>query len=95
MSSWADAARACRIPVGRSPSEPTSARTVSVSSLFAAGSRSYLVITSPVGLVAGIITVVQVNRETLAILVSATIGLWAAATARHAIDRTRGAVAVG
>jgi uncharacterized membrane protein HdeD (DUF308 family) len=62
------------------------------------GSRPYLVITSLVGLVAlvaGIITVLQVNRETLTILVTATIGLWAAATARHAIDRARGAVAVG
>jgi hypothetical protein len=39
--------------------------------------------------------VLQVNRETLAILMAATIGLWAAATARHAIGRERRAVAVG
>ena len=59
------------------------------------GSKSYLVATSLAGLVAlaaGIVTVLQADRETLAILVVATIALWAAATVRHALGTERGAV---
>jgi hypothetical protein len=52
-----------------------------------AGSKLYLVLASLGGLVAlvcGAITVSQAKEETLAVLVIATIGLWAAATVRHA-----------
>lgn len=59
------------------------------------GSKSYLVATSLAGLMAlagGIVTVLQANRETLAILVVATIALWAAATVRHALGTEPGAV---
>ncbi len=55
-----------------------------------AGSKLYLALASLGGLVAlvcGAITVTQATEETLAILVIATIGLWAAATARHGIGR--------
>ena len=51
-----------------------------------AGSKAYLALASLGGLVAlvcGAITVTQATEETLAILVIATIGLWAAATVRH------------
>jgi hypothetical protein len=53
-----------------------------------AGSKLYLALASLGGLVAvvcGAITVTQATKETLAILVIATIGLWAAATVRHGI----------
>ena len=53
-----------------------------------AGSRLYLALASLGGLVAfvcGVITVTQATEETLAVLVIATIGLWAAATLRHGI----------
>ena len=52
-----------------------------------AGSRAYLIGTSLVGLVAlmsGVLTVVNGTGETLAILVAATVVMWAAATVRHA-----------
>lgn len=55
-----------------------------------AGSKLYLALASLGGLVAlvcGAITVTQATEETLAILVIATIGLWAAATARHGMGR--------
>ena len=55
-----------------------------------AGSRLYLALASLGGLVAlvcGVITVTQATEETLAVLVIATIGLWAAATLRHGIGR--------
>jgi hypothetical protein len=60
------------------------------------GSKVYLGVTSLAGLVAlaaGVVTVLQVNRETLAILVLVTIGLWAAATVRHTVRSERTAVA--
>ena len=53
------------------------------------GSKPYLALASLGGLVAlvcGAITVTQATEETLAILVIATIGLWAAATVRHGIS---------
>jgi hypothetical protein len=59
------------------------------------GSRLYLGVASLAGLVAlaaGVVTVLQVRRETLAILVVVTIGLWAAATARHTVASKRLAV---
>ncbi len=52
-----------------------------------AGSRAYLVGASLVGLVAlvsGVLTVVNATDGTLAILVAATLVMWAAATVRHA-----------
>lgn len=52
-----------------------------------AGSRPYLVLASLGGLVAlvsGILTIVNSTDETLAVLVVATVALWAAATLRHA-----------
>jgi hypothetical protein len=55
-----------------------------------AGSRPYLALASVGGLVAfmcGAITVTQASEETLAVLVVATVGLWAAATVRHAAAR--------
>jgi hypothetical protein len=60
------------------------------------GSKVYLGLTSLAGLVAlaaGVLTVLQANRETLAILVLVTIGLWAAATVRHTVGSERPAVA--
>ena len=62
------------------------------------GSRLYLALASLGGLVAltcGVLTVTQATGHTLAILVVATIGLWAAATARHATGRRTTAVATG
>jgi hypothetical protein len=59
-----------------------------------AGSRVYLALASLGGLVAlvcGAITVVQASSSTLAVLMIATIGLWAAATARHSLVRPSGA----
>lgn len=50
------------------------------------GSRLYLVLASLGGVVAltcGVMTVVQATDATLALLVIATVGLWAAATIRH------------
>jgi len=50
------------------------------------GSRLYLALASLGGLLAlacGALTVTQATEQTLAILVIATIGLWAAATVRH------------
>jgi hypothetical protein len=55
-----------------------------------AGSRLYLGLASLGGLVAmvcGALTVIQATEETLAILVIATLGLWAAATRRHTMAR--------
>lgn len=52
-----------------------------------AGSRPYLVLASLGGLVAlvsGILTILNSTDETLAVLVVATVALWAAATLRHA-----------
>lgn len=63
-----------------------------------AGSRLYLVLASLGGLVAlacGVLTVAQATDNMLAILVIATIGLWAAATARHTMVRRPSGVAVG
>ena len=58
------------------------------------GSRMYLALASLGGLVAlacGVLTVTQATESTLAVLVIATIGLWAAATARHrVVHRTPG-----
>jgi len=62
------------------------------------GSRVYMVLASVGGLVAlacGVMTVTQATEVTLAILVIVTIGLWAAATVRHAIARRFSAVATG
>ena len=50
------------------------------------GSKTYLVSASIGGIIAllcGVLTVSQPTDQTLAILVVATIGLWAAATVRH------------
>ena len=63
-----------------------------------AGSKLYLALASLGGLVAlvcGAITVTQATEETLAILVIATIGLWAAATVRHIAVRQPKATATG
>ena len=63
-----------------------------------AGSKLYLALASLGGLVAlvcGAITVTQATDETLAILVIATMGLWAAATARHIAARQPNATATG
>ena len=52
-----------------------------------AGSRAYLVGASLVGLVAllsGVLTILNATGETLAILMIATLVMWAAATVRHA-----------
>ena len=52
------------------------------------GSRLYLALASFGGLVAlacGVLTVAQATEQTLALLVIATIGLWAAATVRHPV----------
>jgi hypothetical protein len=52
-----------------------------------AGSRTYLAVAALVGLVAlvsGIMTIVNSTDETLAILVVATVALWAVSTVRHA-----------
>lgn len=57
-----------------------------------AGSRPYLVLASVGGLIAlvsGILTIVNTTDETLAVLVVATVALWAAATARHASAHRR------
>jgi hypothetical protein len=62
-----------------------------------AGSRAYLAIASVLGVVAlasGILTVANATAETLAILVAATLVLWASATVRHVVQRGRD-VAVG
>ena len=62
------------------------------------GSRLYLALASVGGLVAlacGAITVFEATEETLAILVLATIGLWAAATARHTLTRQSNSTAIG
>lgn len=51
-----------------------------------AGSRAYLAIASVVGLVAlgsGVVTVMNPTEDTLAILVTTTLVLWASATLRH------------
>jgi hypothetical protein len=61
-----------------------------------AGSRAYLVGASIVGLVAlvsGVLTVVNATGETLAILVIATLVMWAAATVRHTASSRDHAVA--
>jgi hypothetical protein len=52
-----------------------------------AGSRAYLAAASVVGLVAllsGVLTILNATSETLAILMIATLVMWAAATVRHA-----------
>jgi hypothetical protein len=63
-----------------------------------AGSRLYLVVASLGGLIAlacGALTVARATEATLAVLVVATIGLWAAATVRHAAAGRTTTVAVG
>jgi Mn2+/Fe2+ NRAMP family transporter len=63
-----------------------------------AGSRLYLALASVGGLVAlvcGVLTVTQGTEQTLAILMVATIGLWAAATARHTVVHHPAAAAMG
>jgi hypothetical protein len=60
------------------------------------GSRAYLALASlggVVALVCGVLTVAQATEQTLAILVIATIALWAAATFRHSMVRRSSAVA--
>ena len=62
------------------------------------GSRSYLALASLGGLIAlvcGVLTVTQATEQTLAVLVVATIGLWAAATVRHTVLHRPAAVGVG
>ena len=56
------------------------------------GSRAYLAMASLGGLVAlasGILTVVNATEATLAVLVIATLLLWATATLRHVTARSR------
>ncbi len=63
-----------------------------------AGSKVYLAAASIVGLVAlacGVLTVLDATELTLAILVLATIGLWAGATFRHATAHRPSGVATG
>ena len=63
-----------------------------------AGSKVYLLVASVAGLVAltcGVLTVLDATAQTLAILVVATIGLWAGATARHAMAHGPRTVAMG
>jgi len=60
-----------------------------------AGSRVYLLVASLFGLLAfgsGIVTVVNATEYTLAIMVIATVVLWAMATLRHASAHRRTAV---
>ncbi len=62
------------------------------------GSRAYLAAASGAGLVAfvsGVLAITGAGEQTLAILVVATIGLWAAATVRHSVARRPSAVAMG
>jgi hypothetical protein len=62
------------------------------------GSRLYLALASLGGLVAlvsGVLTVAQATRDTLLLLVTATIVLWAAATTRHTMVGRSGTVAPG
>ena len=62
------------------------------------GSRLYLALASLGGLVAliaGALTVIQATDATLAVLVIATLGLWAAATIRHSTAHQRDSVAAG
>ena len=62
------------------------------------GSRMYLALASLGGLVAlvcGVLTVAQATEQTLAMLVVATIGLWVAATVRHAMVHHPTASAMG
>ena len=61
------------------------------------GSRAYLAMASLVGLVAlasGILTVVNATEATLAVLVIATLLLWATATLRHMTARQRRQVTI-
>jgi hypothetical protein len=62
------------------------------------GSRLYLAVASLGGLVAlacGVLTIAQATESTLAVLVIATIALWAAATVRHTVVHRPGAVGIG
>ena len=62
------------------------------------GSKTYLVSASIGGIIAllcGVLTVSQPTDQTLAILVVATIGLWAAATVRHVTDGRPSPLATG
>lgn len=62
-----------------------------------AGSRLYLALASLGGVIAlacGVLTVTQATGDTLAILVIATLGLWAAATVRHTMIHRASAVAL-
>lgn len=62
-----------------------------------AGSRLYLALASLGGVIAlacGVLTVTQATGDTLAILVIATLGLWAAATVRHTMIHRTSAVAL-
>jgi hypothetical protein len=62
------------------------------------GSRMYLGLASLGGLIAlacGVLTVAKATEPTLAILVVATIGLWAAATVRHTVVHRPGTVGIG
>lgn len=55
------------------------------------GSRTYLVVTSVIGIVAavaGILALVNADLTMLAILVAATVVMWAMATTRHARAQT-------
>jgi hypothetical protein len=63
-----------------------------------AGSKVYLGIASLAGVVAlacGALTVMNATEQTLAVLVIATIGLWAGATVRHANVHRPSGVAMG
>ena len=63
-----------------------------------AGSKVYLAAASLAGLVAlacGALTVMDATEQTLAVLVVATIGLWAGATVRHTMAHRPTGVAMG
>ncbi len=62
------------------------------------GSKTYLVSASIGGLIAlvcGVLTVTQATDQTLAVLVIATVALWAAATVRHVIAGRPSPLATG
>ena len=61
-----------------------------------AGSKLYLALASMAGLIAlacGLLTILQATELTLAVLVIATVLLWAAATVRHSTSHRASAIA--
>ena len=94
-SGWTASSRRARWPSSSSPSVSSPPRRLScpASRALLRGSKRYLALTSILGLVAlasGVLTIVNGTAATLAILVLATLVLWAAATLRHASALARG-----